>query len=103
MDIPQYDIEYAGLLDEKNQDLFDNDTPASGLDDSDGDDAKNDTEVMVKAQRQMSGPSGLSGQDYGAHRAWRLDTTSTHTFEKILFVANKVQVTWRYLHSHPYV
>ena len=69
MDIPQYDIEYAGLLCETCYDLFDNDTPANGLDDSDGDDAKNDTELMVKAQRQMSGPSGLSGQDYGAHRA----------------------------------
>ena len=60
MDIPQYDIEYAGLLDEKNQDLFDNDTPASGLDDSDGDDAEIVKEVMVKAQTQISGPSGFA-------------------------------------------
>ena len=60
MDIPQYDIEYAGLLEEMSQDLFDNDTPANGLNDSDGDDDENGKVVTVKSNRQISGASFLS-------------------------------------------
>ena len=52
------------LLDEGSPDVVGTETPSYGLSGSDGDGAEDGKEGMGKSQSQISGLSGLSGQDY---------------------------------------